>query len=324
MNVIWPYSFTNTPLSQNVKAGDIFEIYKTNQTPNNLIYQGIVAIGVTKLWLNPIFQQFVPPFDYDDIFSVIPYDSYVISPMKFYVKNGGNISQYNVSWGYAYPNGLFVMRVGNVQDYYSYDLPIIVYTYAQKIDYVQNNRSVYSWSSQKRETVVSLINPNYAGMEYDSDLHVKMYADIYFQDTILHPLPCSEGYTHCLYFLKMDGSIGWVFCKGRSGEKINAERAQITIADTTTNLNPTIENYQVQHYSSWKFNTGFLTQQQVYKLSDLFVSPRVWLFTIDGTMIGNVIVTDKSFEIKDKRVSEAPISYTINVREAQTNSILIP
>lgn len=322
MNVTWPYSFTNTPMSQNVQAGDIFEIYKTSQAPNNLIYQGIVAQGVNKLLLNPIFQQFVPPLDYESYFGVQSYEE-EIDPIKFYVKNGGNISQYDVSWGYGFPNKLIDIQVGNVQDYYAYYLPIIICMYGSRLEFVKDRTTIEYSSFPKNTAFIRSINlSNYN--RKDTDLSVRMYSCSKYQNTILHPLPCSEGYTHCLYFLKRDGSIGWVFCKGRSGEKINAERAQITIADTTTNLNPTIENYQVQHYRSWKFNTGFLTKQQARKLADLFVSPRVWLFDTDGNMIGNVVVTDKSFEIKDKRVSEAPISYTINVREAETKKIIMP
>ncbi len=340
MNIAWPYYFTNTPLSQNVKAGDIFTIYKINQDPNNLIYQGVVAQGVRRLLLNSIFQQFVQPYNYDLNFENFEYPmAATIFPQTFYLNvNGQSTTTYNVWWNYAdYKKGtdlggnsgnLLDIGFGNVQDYYSPNLPVLIYAYAKLLSVSQDTTTLFHSDYNQKDSACILYyigkDDPYLNPSRNIKLGIQHFDNTIVEDFTLHPLPCSEGYTHCLYFLKRDGSIGWVFCKGRTGEKINAERAQITIADTTTNLNPTIENYQVQHYRSWKFNTGFLTQQQARKLSDLFVSPRVWLFDIDSNMIGNVIVTDKSFEIKDKRVSEAPISYTINVREAQTNSILIP
>lgn len=325
MIVTWPYYFTNSVMTKNVSAGDTFTIHKINQESSNLIYQGIVAQGVKNLSLAPIFQQFVKPYDYN-IDNGNPSYEDMVSPMLFYVNDGKNLSTYNVSWGYDWiygVNKLLNIQLGNVQDYYSYYLPIIVYAYARQIDVVQNNNVIYNAIYTKDQTFVLYYNGQLDGLLDPSlDVHFKIYSGSQIQDTILHPLYCWEDYTHCLYFLKRDGSIGWVFCKGGNGQKINAEKSQIVISSPYSI--PRIENYQIQHYRSWKFNTGFLTRQQAYKLSDLFVSPRVWMVDMDGNLIANVIVTDKSFEIKDKRISEAPISYTINVREAETKSTIVP
>lgn len=141
----------------------------------------------------------------------------------------------------------------------------------------------------------------------------------------LTELPCSEGFTHCLYFLKLDGSVGWVFVKDKTGGKLNVTRdnySSVVITNTQAPNGVLQHTYGVEYYRTRSFNTGFLTADQARKLQELFISPRVWMMDLYGNLLGEVIVTDKSFEVKDRRVSDAPVSYTINVREAEDYSLL--
>lgn len=332
IKVTWPYMFCNTPQTITINSNKEYSVYRVNSgnIPADLIYSGISASVGGKPDISPIVQNYIKAPDYakwlvwntdDDLLVSSDADVY---NFKATPKGQSTATIFSYTWGYPPTSRTEIeQEFGNVQDYYIATLPFVVYGPYYKIAYVTQNGI---WGDTVSTTSrVSVARAWLFDLEQVTVQRFQSNAQTPDDTITLSKLPCSEGFTHCLYFLKLDGSVGWVFVKDKTGGKLNVTRDNYSTINLSTTQAPNRliqQTYRVGYYRTRSFNTGFLTSDQARKLQQLFISPRVWMMDLEGNLLGEVFVTDKSFEVKDRRVWESPVSYTINVREVDDYSLV--
>lgn len=122
-----------------------------------------------------------------------------------------------------------------------------------------------------------------------------------------------------LYYINKAGGLSWVHCDRKNIKETNITRNQIEHR-TTNSTQFGIDNYHIQTYNSYTLNTNYLNDKQSELIQELFISPRVWMFTYNDSMIKSVVLTDTKTTVKNFNNNKM-FNYTINCKDSIVENI---
>lgn len=123
---------------------------------------------------------------------------------------------------------------------------------------------------------------------------------------------------YCLYYLNARGGWDWFVIDGVSTKEYTYDRKNYQKNYDNTQREFGLTTYRNNIKETWSLNTGYLTDTQSEKMSNIFGSLSVYLHDLVNDTITPVVITDKkSTEKTFKNQNRRMYNYTINVESSQ-------